>query len=206
MSRIKEVKSELRQFMKQFLEKVTPEETNRQSEAVSRKVLDSKWFQESKRVSVYVSTTGEIQTDSIIRAALETGKDVFIPQFVRGSTAMQMVRVPDQSAFSALPTTLWGIRQPSPKWEWDGFQRTGPLDLILTPGVAFTPSGLRCGHGKGYYDRFFSNHFSYFPERIPRKVGLALREQIVQSVPVSESDVQLDEVVYEGDVIRSDQV
>lgn len=80
MSAIKEVKSELRQFMKTLLGKISKEETQRQTEAVFEKIIESKWFQESKRLSVYVSTSGEIQTDSIIQKALEMGKEVFIPQ------------------------------------------------------------------------------------------------------------------------------
>lgn len=77
---LKEAKMNLRKFMKTWLEKVSVEETDRQSEAVCQKVIESKWFRESKRLSVYVSTSGEIQTDSIIRKALEMGKEVFIPQ------------------------------------------------------------------------------------------------------------------------------
>ncbi|PIC12507.1 hypothetical protein B9Z55_028389 [Caenorhabditis nigoni] len=191
--------------MKKVLDKVSVEETKDQSEAVFRKFVDSKWFRESKRLSVYVSTTGEIQTDSIIKKSLEMGKEVFIPQFTKGSIVMEMVRLPDQKSFDDLPSTLWGIRQPDPKWKWESYRVTGPLDLILAPGVAFSPSCLRCGHGKGYYDRFFSTHHSNFPSDSPLKVGLALRQQIIQTIPVSETDVQLDDVIYEGDLILPNQ-
>ncbi|ULU12004.1 hypothetical protein L3Y34_015391 [Caenorhabditis briggsae] len=205
MSVVKEMKAELRQLMKKVLDKISVEETKEQSEAVFRKIIDSKWFQESKRLSVYVSTTGEIQTDLIIKKSLEMGKEVFIPQFTKGSVAMEMVRLPDQKSFDDLPSTLWGIRQPDPKWKWESYHMTGPLDLILAPGVAFSPSCLRCGHGKGYYDRFFSTHHSRFPSDSPLKVGLALRQQIIQTIPVSETDVQLDDVIYEGDLIVPNQ-
>ncbi|KAF1770498.1 hypothetical protein GCK72_002317 [Caenorhabditis remanei] len=204
MSVIKEVKAELRHFMKTCLEKVSAEETKQQSEAVCRKVTDSKWFQDSKRISIYVSTTGEIQTDSIIDTALKMGKEVFIPQFTKGSTAMEMVRLPDQKSFYSLPSTLWGIRQPDPSWTWESYHISGPLDLILAPGVAFTPDGLRCGHGKGYYDRFFSTHSSNFPLKSPLRIGLALRQQIIKNIPVSETDIQLDDVIYEGEKIVTD--
>uniref|UniRef100_A0A1I7TTJ5 5-formyltetrahydrofolate cyclo-ligase n=2 Tax=Caenorhabditis tropicalis TaxID=1561998 RepID=A0A1I7TTJ5_9PELO len=197
MSPLKEGKSELRKVIKNILEQMTTEETNLQTEAVFQKVIDSKWFQNSKRLSVYVSTTGEIQTDSIIKKALEMGKDVFIPQFTKGSTDMEMVQIPNLDSFDFLPSTLWGIRQPDPTWKWKSYHLTGPLDLVISPGVAFTSSGFRCGHGKGYYDRFFSAHSSNFPSETPLKIGLALREQIVESIPVSETDVQLDQVIFD---------
>uniref|UniRef100_A0A8R1DTP6 5-formyltetrahydrofolate cyclo-ligase n=1 Tax=Caenorhabditis japonica TaxID=281687 RepID=A0A8R1DTP6_CAEJA len=191
-------KSELRKLMKTCLSKLSFEETQRQSEAVCRKIQDSKCFENSQRISIYVSTHGEIGTDSIIRKALELGKDVFIPQFTKGSTAMEMVRVPNQHAFDTLPTTLWGIRQPDPQWNWEPYQNSGPLDVVLTPGVAFTASGLRCGHGKGYYDRFFATHSTIFG-REPLRIGLALREQIVENLPVSGTDVRLDQVIFDGE-------
>ncbi|CAP31212.2 Protein CBG12218 [Caenorhabditis briggsae] len=124
MSVVKEMKAELRQLMKKVLDKISVEETKEQSEAVFRKIIDSKWFQESKRLSVYVSTTGEIQTDLIIKKSLEMGKEVFIPQFTKGSVAMEMVRLPDQKSFDDLPSTLWGIRQPDPKWKWESYHMT----------------------------------------------------------------------------------
>lgn len=78
--------------------------------------------------------------------------------------------------------------------------------MILAPGVAFSPYGLRCGHGKGYYDRFFSTHHKHFPENSPKKIGLALREQIIGTIPISETDVELDEVIYEGETIIFDTI
>ncbi|CAL2029304.1 unnamed protein product [Caenorhabditis brenneri] len=129
------------------------------------------------------------------------GKEVFIPQFTKGSTDMEMVRVPNQESFDSLPLTLWGIRQPKAEWKWESYHISGPLDLILAPGVAFSSLGLRCGHGKGYYDRFFSSHSSRFPTSTPMKIGLALRQQILESIPVSDTDIQLDHVIYEDNQI-----
>lgn len=78
------------------------------------------------------------------------------------------------------------------------------------PGVAFTRQGGRLGHGMGYYDKFLHEHFNKNPHRntdspqsIADKIaakktillGLALKEQIVDEVPLDETDVLLDDIV-----------
>ena len=65
----------------------------------------------------------------------------------------------------------------------------GGLDLIVVPGVAFTPCGKRLGHGRGYYDRFFNKfHEGYL-------LGVALKEQIVADLPTDQNDFPLQEVI-----------
>lgn len=63
------------------------------------------------------------------------------------------------------------------------------IDFLVVPGVAFTLAGDRMGYGGGYYDRF-----------IPlctqaRVVALAFREQLVDSLPVEEHDLQIPELI-----------
>lgn len=85
---------------------------------------------------------------------------------------------------------------------------SGGLDLILCPGVAFTRHGGRLGHGMGYYDKFLEQHFIKNPHRISNLsldtklaqhktviLGLAFREQIIDELPLEETDVQLDEII-----------
>lgn len=88
------------------------------------------------------------------------------------------------------------------------------LDLIIVPGVAFSPNGSRMGHGMGYYDRYFDQLFKTFPNRaapqelrgrIGKKliagqtifIGLAFRQQLIDDaqLPLDDHDVRLDEVI-----------
>lgn len=76
---------------------------------------------------------------------------------------------------------------------------TGPLDLILIPGVAFTNAGGRCGHGMGYYDKYLHTYFQTYDRKINKThlIGLAFREQIVnnENLPLDPLDFPLDTVL-----------
>ncbi|KAE9552345.1 hypothetical protein FO519_004428 [Halicephalobus sp. NKZ332] len=190
-------------------EVIEESEIRRQTEIVENKIFSSDWFKKSKRVSVYVSTSGEIATDGIIRKCFNEGKEVFIPRFQKGVKEMEMLKLRNLEEFESLNSTLWGIRQHSMDTVIESFEKTGPLDLILLPLVAATLSGKRLGHGMGFYDRFISSHKSVVescqkpvsePQKsecgsIPKLVGLALEEQVVEDLPTSEFDVPLDFVV-----------
>ena len=64
------------------------------------------------------------------------------------------------------------------------------IDLMILPGVAFTPQGDRLGRGKGFYDRYTT-----------RKgfralcLGVCYRHQLVEELPVEPHDRRVDMVI-----------
>ena len=64
--------------------------------------------------------------------------------------------------------------------------------LVLVPGVAFTPRGERMGYGGGYYDRLLSR-FAQRPPLVAAAYALQIREQL----PLSENDRAVDLVITE---------
>ncbi|CAD5207775.1 unnamed protein product [Bursaphelenchus okinawaensis] len=187
----------LRKEMAEKLAKISQEEIDRKSKIVFEKVKSSEWFIRSQRISVFVNTAGEIKTDEIIKLALLQNKEVFIPWFEKGNPRMFMVQLDTVKDFDNLKPTLWDIRQFESIDGKTTYDNTGPLHLILAPGVAFTTAGDRCGHGMGFYDKFFVEHTgkSYPNAPAPYKVALALSEQIIDKVPVDETDVKMDIVL-----------
>uniref|UniRef100_A0A183IZM2 5-formyltetrahydrofolate cyclo-ligase n=1 Tax=Soboliphyme baturini TaxID=241478 RepID=A0A183IZM2_9BILA len=140
------------------------------------------------RLSVYLSTNQEVSTTALLRNAFDAGKLCYVPCFEKGNPQMEMVRLASMDDFDALPTTLWNIKQPK---DW---MKRG-LDVIITPGIAFTKSGKRLGHGKGYYDTYIKRYVETFKTK-PQVIGLALKEQILDDLPADENDQLMDFVIY----------
>lgn len=65
------------------------------------------------------------------------------------------------------------------------------LDLILVPGLAFSPQHLtRLGRGGGYYDRLLSH-----PGCKARRIALAHDFQLLDDLPVEPHDQRVHEII-----------
>jgi 5-formyltetrahydrofolate cyclo-ligase len=70
------------------------------------------------------------------------------------------------------------------------------VDVVIVPGLAFTPGGRRLGQGGGWYDRFLA--------RIRGDcltIGVGFDVQVVDALPIEPHDVTLDLVVTESGVV-----
>jgi len=72
------------------------------------------------------------------------------------------------------------------------------LDLVIIPGVAFNKRGDRLGRGGGYYDRFLKQ----LRKQVPI-VALAFEVQIVEDIPLEESDMPVDFIITEQRIIET---
>lgn len=64
------------------------------------------------------------------------------------------------------------------------------IDMMIVPGVAFTPEGCRLGRGKGFYDRYTArNGFRALC------VGVCMRHQLIDSLPTEKHDRKMDIVI-----------
>ncbi|XP_055946422.1 5-formyltetrahydrofolate cyclo-ligase-like [Argiope bruennichi] len=189
-------KKALRAQLKEILKSLPTEEKARQSKTVVNKLLQSKKYQESQRISVYLSRDIEIDTRAVLADIFRSGKECFIPRYDSKSMAMDMVKLNSLQDYENLPVTSWNIKQPNysdPNLQ-DALS-TGGLDLIIVPGIGFTKEGHRIGNGKGYYDSYLQMCKEKLGNRFST-VALAFREQVVSSIPISEHDVLIDEVIY----------
>lgn len=148
--------------------------------------------------------TGEVQTDGIVRHALNAGKQVFVPYLYKSplnvpdtpARIMDMVLLKSIQDYEALDRDSWGIPSIDAATVsqrecilGDSLEADGTtLDLMLVPGVAFDfdTDGMvrRLGHGKGFYD-FFLNRYFARPQartRAFKVIGLALQEQWLKAV------------------------
>ncbi|XP_014605001.1 PREDICTED: 5-formyltetrahydrofolate cyclo-ligase [Polistes canadensis] len=195
MATVKSLKKLLRKEMANVISNITAEEKARQSMKVFEKLKALPQYQNSKRISIYLSTKDEIDTTLILKDIFKTGKDVFVPRY-SGNT-MEMVKLLSMDDYDKLPLTKWNIKQPDFSEARENSFQSGGLDLILIPGVAFTYNGKRLGHGKGYYDKFLNYTFEK-QQRKPHLIAIAFNEQIKDDIPTTESDVSIDLVVTEN--------
>jgi 5-formyltetrahydrofolate cyclo-ligase len=148
----------------------------------------------------------EIQTDPIVRHALDTGKQVFVPYLHRSpletpdtpTRVMDMVHLKSIGDYESLKRDRWGIPSVDPATVHERQRILGgpdvfhseesTLDLILVPGVAFDveKSGhvRRLGHGKGFYDFFINRYLARagdhgLDDTSLQLYGLALSEQLL---------------------------
>ena len=154
----------------------------------------------------------EFQTGLIIEDAQRTSKTLFVPR-VNGKsrTDMAQLLVEPGERVDLFPKSPWGIPEP-PSVAAGGLSRpdckhasSPPLDLIIVPGAAFTASGKRLGHGRGYYDTFFQSLFEDYERRglaKPTIVGVCLPCQIVgeDELPMEPWDKKVDLVMSSADL------
>lgn len=97
----------------------------------------------------------------------------------------------------------WHSPDHLPLWKPNSFGITEPdpllspalppdsLDLVLVPGLAFSPTGHRLGHGAGYYDRFLAS----LPPSLPT-VGLCFHCQLLPHLPTEAHDVPVHHLFH----------
>lgn len=141
-----------------------------------------------------MSTSSEVDTAEILKAAFQQQKAVFVPTY--SGNVMEMVRLSSWEDYATLPLTKWNIKQPKLEPHRENAMDANQLDLFLMPGVGFTVKGERMGHGMGYYDKFLARYFQKFERSETKLYALGFREQIIDQLPTDPHDVLLDKVFY----------
>lgn len=143
-------------------------------------------------VMLYVSFGSEVETGSLIAAALAAGKKVAVPKVLKREGALVPSALQDPA--KDLVAGAYGILEP--KAETLRPVRPTSLDLIVVPGVAFDLQGHRIGYGGGYYDRFLPTVAA-----TAVTVALAFESQLFPLLPAEPYDRRVDHVVTEKRLI-----
>lgn len=88
-------------------------------------VLQHEAFRQAQRVSIYLSTSEELDTTEIIREMFRLEKMVFVPSYQ--GKQMKMVRLVDMTEYEGLPLTKWNIKQPDFKESREDAMTNGSL-------------------------------------------------------------------------------
>ncbi|WP_069366626.1 5-formyltetrahydrofolate cyclo-ligase [Salisediminibacterium beveridgei] len=177
------MKKEIRNRVLQKLKQIPAEEKTFQESELSQKLFHSAVWKRAETVSLTLSLSHELNTAEIINQGLVEGKKLVIPRCQPANRTMTFYPFTDRSS---LIRSSFGVLEPDP----DVLTPVDPeeIDLIIVPGIAFTSSGQRIGHGGGYYDRFLAKH----PDI--ETVSLVLQEQLVKEIPTEVHDINIKQI------------
>lgn len=163
------------------------EERIKKSAIIKERLFSQDEFRRAKVIMSYVSLDYEVNTEEIIKEALEMGKVVAVPVTVKKDKIILPSRITNVE--EELVPSKFGIKEP--KNEFIRIIPKESLELILVPGIVFDKKGARIGHGAGYYDRFLKT----LPPHI-KTIGLAFDFQIVENLPVLPHDIPVSKVIF----------
>lgn len=202
-------KVQLRKYVTNIISNIPEKEKQSQSQIVFRKLIEHPKYINAKRLSIYLSTENEIDTKPLLKHAFENHKQCFIPLVRKsknsieefGGHRMIMIELKSMKDFDELPINNYGIKEPK-LIDCLQSKRANPneeshcLDLMIVPGVAFSPNCARLGHGKGYYDEFLNNWYKQNNKLYT--IGLCFKEQLCHEhqVPMIDGhDFVLNEII-----------
>ena len=170
-------KKELRAQIKALKKQHTKEQLQEQSEQILAKLEQHPDFVNAEKVMLYNALPDEVQTLNFLQK-WHLRKKIILPTVVGDDIVP--VEYAKETTFAVGD---FNILEPQNE------PYSGDFDLIVVPGVAFDRKGNRLGRGKGYYDRFLSQHLDV------KRIGICFDFQMVDEVPAEPFDIRMDVVI-----------
>jgi len=148
---IKEVKMNLRARYRQFRERLTEEQKISLDSTIQSRLLALREYAIADTIFTYVSKPIEVDTITLINAALANHKQVAVPRCVPDTCDMEFYYI---TSLDDLEKGMFGVLEPVPS----KCRRVTDYSkgFCIVPGLSFDAQGYRLGYGKGYYDRFLA--------------------------------------------------
>ena len=173
-------KAVIRRQLREKLSRMTEPARHAKSLAACSLVTASPEFAAARVVMLYLSTALEADTAPLALRAWQTGKTVVVPKVSWDQRRMLPVEI--STLTTGMTSTGPGIREPVA----GNPMPVEFIDLVIVPGLGFTPTGYRIGRGMGFYDRFLAQ-----PDFLGVSCGLAFDEQLIDDLPLLDHDVPL---------------
>lgn len=173
-------KAGLRRSMKDKRGELTASNRALLDEQLCEQLLDVVRRLEADSVYCYVSFGTEADTIRFLTELWKRGVRTAVPHVEGRRMSFYWV-----NGMGDLSSGYLGILEPKPSCCLAEDRHA----LVVTPGLAFTADGARLGYGGGYYDRFFAEE----PDHM--RIGAAYAWQVVEELPVEETDHRLHLIV-----------
>lgn len=160
------------------------------SEEIARRVMAIVAAERPRVLAAYLPIRSECDSRPIIERAQAQAIAVALPAVTDPVTMVFRRYVPG----APLDVGGFGTRAPRPD------QPELDPELVIVPLVAFDRSGLRLGHGRGFYDRAVAKLRARGVR--PKLLGVAFAVQEVEAIPGEPHDVRLDWIVTENETLE----
>ena len=187
-------RSNLRQKIRLRRSQLSLTEREASKRALLEVLTSTSIFTESKRVALYLTNDGELDTSLVIDYCWHNNIEVFLPVIHPFSKGHLLFLKYDSS--TPMTTNRFGIKEP--KLNVNELCLLEDLDIIFTPLVAFDESGERLGMGGGFYDRTLaisklqgSVKNKHELGLFPLAIGLAFDCQRVTKIPTESWDIPI---------------
>ena len=173
-------KATLRRQIRASLQAMSDAERAAGSRLICERLIGTPLWRDARSVLLFMPARLEPDVTPLLDVALREGRRVALPRYRAAEDAYEACWVERPEA--DLTPGLYGIREPGKNC---AAVAGNSLDLVLVPGIGFSPDGGRLGRGKGYFDQLLA--------LIPGvKCGVAFDCQITSEVPLESHDVVLN--------------
>ncbi|MCL1049103.1 5-formyltetrahydrofolate cyclo-ligase [Shewanella abyssi] len=142
----------------------------------------------ARKVALYLTNDGELDTQALIKMLWQHGVQVYLPRlhpFAAGN--LIFLRYNQNTVLERNSLGIW-----EPRLNVSQMILPHQLDVVITPLVAFDIKGNRMGMGGGYYDRALANWQTIGK---PFPIGYAHDCQQVSKLPSEHWDVPLPYII-----------
>ena len=142
-------KKALRAEIKAKKRSMTETQIVQTSQALAEQLYAHPAYREANSIFGYLSYNQEVRTMPMLEQAQRDGKRVAVPKVI--DDRMIFLWLDD---LSRVELGYCNIPEPID----NGPEAVDETALVLMPGLAFDPTGRRCGYGGGFYDRYLEAH------------------------------------------------
>ncbi|MDR3457294.1 MAG: 5-formyltetrahydrofolate cyclo-ligase [Verrucomicrobiae bacterium] len=183
-----ETKPELRQMIRERLERISP--AVRAVESIDLCERLKVQIQSAHTILFYAPLADELDVWPVLELSLALGTNCALPCY-EPETKTYHARLLDKLATDVV-TGKFGVREPAAHCAEMPLNR---FDLVLVPGVAFDLNGSRLGRGLGFYDRLLA-------EASGVKCGVAYDFQLREQIPTEPHDAKVDFILTPNRCVR----
>ena len=184
-------KEQLRSILRKMLSRnISRQKQQEKSKKACRNLISTPEFQDASVIMMYLAIPDEADVTDAIISAWREDKAVIVPKVFWQQKSMIPVRIESLEMVS-IESGVSGLRNPA-----NGVPvGVEEIDLVVAPGLGFDTKGNRLGRGGAYYDRFLADK-----KLEAKRCGFAFAEQVVDSVPTTDTDQKIDFLVTDEQI------